>query len=61
MVRTRSGNGVFDDVPESSTRRRGAFRAPVPPPSPPMPPVSLEQLLALQNAIMQRLSDIDER
>jgi hypothetical protein len=32
----------------------------VPPPSPSMPPVSLEQLLASQNAIMQRLAAIDE-
>jgi hypothetical protein len=30
-------------------------------PSPPMPPVSLEQLLASQNAIIQRLAKIDER
>jgi hypothetical protein len=52
MVRTRSGKGMIDDVPKSSTRRRGVFRPPVPPPSPLMPPVSLEQLLASQNAIM---------
>jgi hypothetical protein len=52
MVRTLSGKGVYDDVPESSTRRRGAFCPPVPPPSPPTPLVSLEQLLASQNAIM---------
>jgi hypothetical protein len=31
------------------------------PPSPPMPLVSLEQLLASQNDIMQRLAEIDER
>jgi hypothetical protein len=52
---------VIDDVPESSTHRRGAFNPLVPPPSPPMPLVSLEQLLASQNAIMQRLAAIDER
>jgi hypothetical protein len=61
MVRTRSGKGVFDDVPESSTRRRGTFGPPVPLPSPPTPPVSLEQLLAPLNAIVQRLAAIDER
>jgi hypothetical protein len=61
MVQTRSGKGVYDDVPESSTRRRGAFCPPVPPPSPPMPLVCLEQLLASLNAIVQKLAAIDER
>jgi hypothetical protein len=51
---------MYDDVPESSTRRRGAFHPPVPPPSRPTPPVSLEQLLAPQNAIVQKLATIDE-
>jgi hypothetical protein len=51
---------VYDDVPKSSTHRRGAFRPPLPPPSPPMPPVSLEQLLALLNAIVQSLAAINE-
>jgi hypothetical protein len=60
MVRTRSGKGVYDDVPESSTHRRGTFRPHVPPPSPLTPPVSLEQLLASQNTIMQRLAEIHE-
>jgi hypothetical protein len=32
----------------------------MPPPSPPMPPVNLEQLLASQNVIMQRLAKIGE-
>ncbi len=61
MVRTRLGKVVYDDVPESSTRYRGAFRPLVPPPSPPAPLASFEQLLALLNAIMQRLAAIDER
>jgi hypothetical protein len=61
MVRTHSGKGMIDDVPESSTCRHGTSRPPVPPPSPPMPLVSIEQLLASQNAIMQRLAAIDER
>jgi hypothetical protein len=61
MVRTRSGKDVYDDVPESSTHRRGAFRPLVSPPSPPIPLASLEQLLAPLNAIVQRLAVIDER
>jgi hypothetical protein len=61
MVRTHSGKDVYDDVPESSTRHRGAFRPPVPPPSPLMPLASLEQLLAPLNVIVQSLVAIDER
>jgi hypothetical protein len=61
MVRTRSGKGMYDDVPEPSTRHHGTFHPPMPPPSPPAPPVSLEQLLAPLNAIVQRLAAIDER
>jgi hypothetical protein len=34
---------------------------PVPPPSPPMPPARLKQLLALLNAILQRLVESVER
>jgi hypothetical protein len=59
MVRTRLGKSVYDDVPESSTRHRGTFHPPVPPPSPPAQ-VSLKQLLAPLNAIVQRLAVIDE-
>jgi hypothetical protein len=61
MVQTRSGKGMFDDVPESLTRHRGIFHPPMPPPSPPVPPVSLEQLLVPLNAIVQRLAAINER
>jgi hypothetical protein len=61
MVRTRLGKGVYDDIPKSSTRHHGTFHPPVPPPSPPAPPVSLEQLLAQLNAIVQRLATINER
>jgi hypothetical protein len=60
MVRTHLGTSVYDDVPESSTCRRGEFRPPVPPPSPLTPLASLEQLLAPLNAIVQRLAVIDE-
>jgi hypothetical protein len=52
---------VYDDIPESSTCRRGAFRPPVPPPSPSIPLASLEQLLAPLNVIVQTLAAIDER
>jgi hypothetical protein len=44
--------GKYDDVPESSTHRRGTFHPPVPPPSPLTPPVSIERLLALLNVIV---------
>jgi hypothetical protein len=47
---------VYDDVPKSSTRHRGAFRLPVPPSSLLMPPVSLEKLLAPLNTIVQWLN-----
>jgi hypothetical protein len=60
MVQTRSGKGIYDAVLESSTRHRGTFYSPVPPPSPPPLPVSLEQLLTPLNAIVQRLVAIDE-
>jgi hypothetical protein len=60
MMRTRSGKDNYDEVPESSNRCHGAFHPPEPPPSPPMPLASLEQLLALLNAIAQRLTVIDE-
>jgi hypothetical protein len=60
MVRTHSSKGMFDDFPESSTCHRGTFRSPVPPPSPLTPPVSLEQLLAPLNVIVQRLAAIDK-
>jgi hypothetical protein len=60
MVRTRSSKDVYDDVHEFSTRRRGTFHPNVPPPSPPTPPVSLEQLLTPLNAIVQKLAAIDE-
>jgi hypothetical protein len=52
---------VYDDEPEFSTRHRGTFHPLVPPSSPLMPPVSLEQLLAPLNAIVQKLAAIDER
>jgi hypothetical protein len=61
MVQTRSGKGEYGEVPESSNRHRGAFRQPEPPPSPLTPPTSLEQLLTPLNAIVQRLTAIDER
>jgi hypothetical protein len=47
--------------PSQQTVVVGAFHPPEPPPSPLTPPASLEQLLALLNAIVQRLIAIDER
>jgi hypothetical protein len=61
MVQTRSGKGVYDDVPESLIYHRGAFCPLVPPPSSPTPPVSLEQLLAPLNVIVQMMATIHER
>jgi hypothetical protein len=61
MVRTHPGQGMYDDVPKSSTHHRGTFCPHVPPSSPLTPLVSLEQLLAPLNAIVQRLAAIDER
>jgi hypothetical protein len=61
MVRTPSGKGVYDDVLESSTRHLGTFHPPVPLPSPSAPLVSLEQLLAPLNVILQRLAAVNER
>jgi hypothetical protein len=60
MMRTRSGKDVYDDVPELSTHHHGKFHPPVPPSSPPTPPVSLEHLLAPLNAIVQKLAAINE-
>jgi hypothetical protein len=61
MVRTRTGN-FTQDVPEPSNAharaatnelRNAARRTPPPPPPPPPPlPMSLEQLLAMQNELM---------
>jgi hypothetical protein len=57
---TRSGKDVYDDVSESSNRHSGALRPSVRPPSPSIPPASLEQLWAPLNVIVQRLAMIDE-
>jgi hypothetical protein len=64
MVCTRTSD-FAPDVPESSNARAGAAsigpRGPtpeLPPPPPPLPsPVSLEQLLAMQNELMQVLME----
>jgi hypothetical protein len=61
MVRTRTFEELSLDNPEGSTRR-GCGQVPRGggPPSPPRPPVSLEQLLATHNDLMRRLIDNDE-
>jgi hypothetical protein len=61
MVRTRTFEDPILDIPEGSAGcgRGQAPRGNVPPP-PPHPPVSLEQLLALQNDLMRRLVENNE-
>jgi hypothetical protein len=56
MVHTRTSEDPILDMPEGSTGcgRGQAPRGNAPPP-PPRPPVSLEQLLAMQNDLMRRL------
>jgi hypothetical protein len=47
---------VFKEIPENSIRRQAP-----PPPPPPQALVALDQLLATQNALMQRLVANEER
>jgi hypothetical protein len=56
MVRIRTSEDPILDIPESSVGR-GCGQGPRgnAPPPPPCPPVSLEQLLAMQNNLMSRL------
>jgi hypothetical protein len=64
MVHTRTGDFILD-MPEDSSARRGAVptgprgAAPEPPPPPPLPPapMSIEQLLAMQNELMLVLTE----
>jgi hypothetical protein len=62
MVHTRTSEDSILDIPEGSV---GCGRGQVPhggaPAPPPQPPVSLEQLLAMQNDLMRRLVENDER
>jgi hypothetical protein len=64
MVRTRTGN-FTQDVPKPSNPHAGAATnelrnathgTPLPPPQP-LPPVSLEHLLAMQNELMRVLTE----
>jgi hypothetical protein len=55
MVRTHGTMDVFEELPENSRHRQA------PPPPPPQAPVALGQLLATQNALMQRLVANEER
>jgi hypothetical protein len=59
MVHTRTFEDPILGIPESSARR-GCGQAPCGN-VPPHPPVSLEQLLAMQNDLMRRLIENDER
>jgi hypothetical protein len=58
MVRTRTSEDPLLDIPESSVgRRRGQAPRGNATPPPPRPPVSLEQLLAMQNDLMRLLME----
>jgi hypothetical protein len=61
MVHTRTFEELNLDSPEGSVGR-GCGQVPRggTPPLPPRPPVSLEQLLAMQNDLMRRLVENDE-
>jgi hypothetical protein len=62
MVCTRTSEDSILDIPEGSVgRRRGQVPCGGAPPPPPRLPVSLEQLLAMQNDLMRRLVENDER
>jgi hypothetical protein len=62
MGHTRTSENPILDILEGST---GHGHGQVPrgnaPPLPPRPPISLEQLLAMQNDLMRRLVENDER
>jgi hypothetical protein len=55
MVRNRGTMDMFEELPENSRRYQA------PPPPLPQAPVALDQLLAIQNALMQRLVVNEER
>jgi hypothetical protein len=56
MVRTRTFEDLILDIPKGSARRgHGQTPHGNAPSPPPRPPVSLEQLLAMQNDLMRRL------
>jgi hypothetical protein len=59
MVRTRTSEDSILDIPEGSVRR-GHGQVPRDS-TPPRPPISLQQLLAIQNDLMRRLVENDER
>jgi hypothetical protein len=61
MVHTRASEELTIDIPESSTAC-GHGQAPRDnaPPPPPRPPVSLEQILAMQNDLMRMLVENNE-
>jgi hypothetical protein len=62
MVRTRTSEDSILDMPEGSVGRgHGQVPRDSAPPPPPLPSVSLEQLLASQNDLMMRLIENDKR
>jgi hypothetical protein len=61
MMHTMTSVDSILDIPKGSVRRgHGQVPRGGAPPSPPQPPVSLEQLLATQNDLMRRLVENDE-
>jgi hypothetical protein len=61
-VRTRTSEDPILDIPEGSTgREHGRARCGNAPPPPPRLLISLEQLLAMQNGLMRRLVENDDR
>jgi hypothetical protein len=61
MVRTRTFEDSILDIPEGFVGRgRGQVPRDSAPPPPPQPPISLEQLLAMQNDLMRRLVENDD-
>jgi hypothetical protein len=62
MVHTRTSEDLILDIPEGSVEHgRGKVPRGNSPPPPPRSLVSLEQLLAMQNDLMRRLLENDER
>jgi hypothetical protein len=61
MVRTRTFEDSILDIPEGSVGRgHGQVPRDSAPPPPPLPPISLEQLLAMQNDLVRRLVENDD-
>jgi hypothetical protein len=60
MVQTRIDEDLYNDVPEGSTRQGGGNSPKAPLPPPPVHLVSIEQLVAMQNRLLQRVEENEE-